>query len=162
MFFDSEALPSRPVTGFHWLKPTQSFGPSISRHRSTKRPCSTLHGASLGSRPGSFEQPIPLPRQRTADHGASLFFYKIARTTLLGSWNSRYPTQCNHCIIGPICASSAERKAGHSRRRGAYFARSAARRQASTSRCLRFPLPHSRPLPTRPDCCEPASGNRRG
>lgn len=162
MFFDSEALPSRPVTGFHWLKPTQSFGPSVSRHRSTKRPCSTLHGAGLGSRPGSFEQPIPFPRQRTLNHGASLFFYKIARTTLLCRRNSRYPTQCNCCSIAAIRGSRAVQKAGTSRRNGAYSARSAARRQASASRCLRFSLPHSRPLTSRPDRCWLASGKRRG
>lgn len=162
MFFDSEAHSSRPVTGFHWLKPTRSFGPSVSRHRSTKRPCSTLHGAGLGSQPGSFEQPIPFPRQRIRDHGASLFCYEFARTTLLCRWNSRYPTQCNCCIIGPIRASSAERKAGLSRRCGAYFVRMVARRQASAPRRLRFPLLHSRPLPSRPDRCWPAPGKRGG
>jgi hypothetical protein len=161
MFFDSKALPSRPVTGFHWLKPTQSFGPSASRHRSTKRPCSTLHGAGLGSRPGSFEQPIPFPRQRTLNHCASLFFYKIARTTLLCRWNFRYPTQCNCCIIASIRGSRAVQKAGTSRRNGAYSTHSAARRRASASSCLRFPRPHCRPLTSRPDCCEPASGKPR-
>lgn len=162
MFFDSEALPTRLVTGFHWLKPTQSFGPSVSRHRSTTIPCSTLHGAGLGSRPGSFEQPIPSPRQRTLNPGASLFFYKIARTTLLGRQVFRKVNNCNCYTIWPICGSRAERKAGLSRRRGAYFARSAARSQASAPRCLRFLLPHSRPLPSRPDRCWPASGKRRG
>jgi hypothetical protein len=162
MFFDSEALPSRLVTGFHWLKPTQSFGPSVSRHRSTKRPCSALHGAGIGSRPGSFEQPIPFPRQRTLNHGASLFFYEFARTTLLGRWNSQYSTQCNYCTIGPIHGSMAARKAGPSRRRGAYFARIVARRQASASRCLRFRRPYSCPPASRPVHCWPASGKHRG
>jgi hypothetical protein len=161
MFFDSEALPSRPVTGFHWLKPTQSFGPSVSRHRSTKRPCSTLHGAGLGSRPGSFEQPITFPRQRTLNHGASLFFYKIARTTLLSRWTSRKPNLWNCCTIAPIHGSSAAQKAGTSRPHGAYSARSAARRQASALRCLRFPLPDSRHLTGRPDRSWPASSKHR-
>jgi hypothetical protein len=162
MFFDSEALPRRPVKGFHWLKPTQSFGPSVSRHRSTKRRCSTLHGAGLGSRPSSFKQPIPSSRQRTRGHGASLFFYKIARTTLLCRWNSRYPTHCNCCTIAATHGSRAVQKAGTSRRNGAYSTRSAARRQASASRCLRIPRPHCRPLACRLDCCWPASSKRRG
>jgi hypothetical protein len=162
MFFDSEALPSRPVTGFHWLKPTQSFGPSVSRHRSTKRPCSTLHGAGLGSRPGSFEQPIPFPRQRTLNHGASLFLYKIARTTLLGRWHFRKSTQCNCCTIAANHGPRAVRKAGASRRCGAYFARIVARRQASASRCLRFPRPYSCLPASRPDRSWPASGKRGG
>ena len=103
---------------------------------------------------------ITIPRQRTRGHGASIFFYKIARTTLLGRWNFRKPTQCNCCTIAAIHGSRAVQKAGTSRRNGAYSARSAARRQASASRVLRFPLPHSRPLPSRPDRCWPASGKR--
>jgi hypothetical protein len=162
MFFDSEALPSRSVTGFHWLKPTPSLGPSVSRHRSSKRPCSTFPGAGLGSRPVSVEQPIPLPRLRKRDHGASLFCYEFARTTLLGRWTSRRPTSWNCFAIAPSHRSRETQKAGTSRRHGAYFARSAARRQASASRCLRFPLPHSRLLPNRPVHCWPASGKHRG
>jgi hypothetical protein len=162
MFFDSEALPSRPVTGFHWLKPTPSFGPSVSPRRSPKRRFSTLHGAGLGSRPGSVKQPIPFPRQPTRDPGASLFCYEFARTTLLGRWNSRKPTSCNCDAIGPIHGSRGAKKAGTSRRRGAYFARSAARRHASALRYLQLPLPHRCHLTSRQDRCWPAPSKRRG
>ena len=104
---------------------------------------------------------ITIRRQRTRGHGASIFFYKIARTTLLGRWNSRKTTSWNCCTIAPIHGSRAAQKAGTSRPHGAYCARSAASRQASALRCLRFPLPDSRHLTGRPDRSWPASGKQR-
>lgn len=150
MFFDSEALPSRPVTGFHWLKPTPSFGSSVSPRRSPKRPCSTLHGAGLGSRPGPFEQPIPLPRQRTRDHGASLFFYQVARTTLLGSQPGGPAIACNCPTIGSSSRASAISKAGLSRQFNAYCRHSAARRPTCCTKLRASPPPHRGDAPTRP------------
>lgn len=151
MFFDSEALPSTPVTGFHWLKRTQSFEPSASRHRRTKRPCSTVHGAGLGSRPGSFEQPIPFPRQRTLNHGAFLFFYKIARTTLRCNQVWKPSTYYNCCTIGPIGRSSSAWRAGPSRRLAAYYRHRAASWPAG---CSRFPAPP--PMPDAASRANPA------
>jgi len=141
-----------------WVtKPTATLSPArTSANALAQDTC------GLGGRPSSFKQPIPSPRQRTRGHGASLFCYEFARTTLLGRWNFKKSTQCNCCTIGPSHGSMAARKAGTSRRCGAYFARSAARRQASASRCLRFPLPFSCLRASRPDRCWPASGKTRG
>lgn len=150
MFFDSEALRSRAVEGFHWLKPTPSFEPSVSRHRSPKRPCSTLHGAGLGSRPGSFEQPIPLARQRTRDPGASLFSYKIARTTLLGSQPSEPATGCDCLTISSSNRASTILKAGLSRRFDAYYRHSAARRPSCRTKLKAPGRAHRGNAPTSP------------
>jgi hypothetical protein len=105
---------------------------------------------------------IPLPRQRTSDHGASLFFYKIARTTLLGRWNYKKSTQCNCCTIGPIHGSRAAQKARNSRRCGAYFLHIAARRRISRPRFGKPPRPRCHALTIRPVHCWPASGKHRG
>lgn len=161
MFFDCEAIPSRPRTGFHWLKPMPSFGPSVSRPRSPKRPCSTLHGAGLGSRPDSFEQLIPFPRQRTRDHGESLFFYSVARTTLLGSNANLSSTIWNRYAIGPIPNSRIAQKAGIYRRRDAYYGRSTARKSTSRPRAMRSQAPRNFPSSAGPPCRRPTSKSRR-
>lgn len=162
MVFDSEALQIRPTTWFHGLKPTSPFELSVSLHRTPERPRATLHGAGLGSRPGSFEQPKPFPRQRTLDHGTSLVCYEFARTTLLGRWNCKKSTQCNCCTIGPIRQPRTAQKAGTSGRHGAYFVHIAARRPISRPRFGKSPRPHCRPPTTRPVHSWPTSGERRG
>jgi hypothetical protein len=106
-------------------------------------------------------KPILFPRPRTQDHGAFLFFYKFARTTLLGRWNYKKSTQCNCCTIGHIHGSRAAQKAGNSRQRGAYFLHIAARRLISRPRFGKALRPRCHALTIRPVHCWPASGKRR-
>jgi hypothetical protein len=121
MIFAFEGLPIRPATGFQWLRKTPRFARLTSTPPSLWALFSTLPDAGLGCRPGSFEQRIPVPRQRTPNHGASLFFYRLARTTLLCNPVRRSAKCCNCEAIGPIGSSSAVWQAGLLRRLGAYY-----------------------------------------
>lgn len=128
MVFAFEGLPIKPATGFQWLPKTPPCARLTLAPPSLLALCSTLPVAGLGGRPGSFKQRIPVPRQRTLNYGASLFFYSLARTTLLGSRPVRIATFCNCFTIGSSNRANAVLKAGLSRQFDAYYRRSAARR----------------------------------
>jgi len=83
--------------------------------------------------------PIPISRQQTLDHGGSLFFYSLARTTLLCNQAGRPSTRYNCRTICPIGRSSSAWQAGPSRRFGAYHRHRVARWPTCPSRFLASP-----------------------
>lgn len=104
---------------------------------------------------------ITIRRQRTPGHGASLFFYKFARTTLLCNQVGRHSTHYNCSIIGPIGRSSSASQAGASRRFGAYHRHSAARWPACPSRFRASPPRAGAASPANSACQLLASGLRK-
>jgi hypothetical protein len=104
---------------------------------------------------------ITIRRQRTSDQGASLFFYKIARTTLLCNQVGRQSTHYNCCIIAPIGRSSSAGQAGPSRRFGAYYRHRAARWSTCPSRFQASPRRPGAASLAKPDCQLLASDPRK-
>ena len=139
----------------------------VTKPKATLSPARTSANAlaqdtcGLGGRPSSFKQPIPSPRQRTRDHRASLFFYKIARTTLLCNQVWR-PSTCYNCgTIGPIGRPSSAWRAGLSRRFGAYRRHRAAIWPTCPSRSLASPRRAGAALLADPACELLASDPRK-
>jgi hypothetical protein len=93
---------------------------------------------------------IPVTRPQTRNRRASVFFYSLARTTLLGSLPRGPATSCNCFTIGSSKRASAVLKAGLSRQFEAYNRHRAARRPTCCPR-LRVPArAHRGDAPTSP------------